>query len=296
VTKKKIYREGRIFNCVPSIEIERNWDIDNAFAAGLLVKNKPPRESVDYRPDWWKIEDQGKTGACVGIAVAEGLRWYFVDAGLINSKERLSARYLWMAAKETDESTEQPTTFIELEGTRIKAALRIARKYGVVKEEVLPFNSGKLYKDGYAKTFYAEASKLKISSYFNLKKDKAAVSSTTGVAEFIHNLRIWLDQKGPVMVRVICDDTWAEATQTKGNLDAYKHLTALDDDDGHSAIIVGYYPDEKEKGKVRFIFRNSWGKDWGDNGYAYATEDYTAWLIRDEAYGVFISKPMQTGH
>ena len=47
-----------------------------------------------------------------------------------------------MAAKETDKFVSQPTTFIELEGTSLKAALDITRKFGAVSDTVLSFNSG----------------------------------------------------------------------------------------------------------------------------------------------------------
>ena len=39
----------------------------------------------------------------------------------------------------------QPTTFIEADGTSLKAALDIARKFGSVKDTVLPFDGGSLY-------------------------------------------------------------------------------------------------------------------------------------------------------
>jgi Papain family cysteine protease len=40
----------------------------------------------------------------------------------------------------------RPTTFIEPEGTSLKAALDVARKYGAVRERDLPFSVARLYK------------------------------------------------------------------------------------------------------------------------------------------------------
>ena len=38
----------------------------------------------DLRQSWWRIQDQGSTGSCVGWAAADGvLRWHFVKAGRI---------------------------------------------------------------------------------------------------------------------------------------------------------------------------------------------------------------------
>src|SRR2546430_11906415 len=98
-----------------------------------------------------------------------------------------------MAAKETDDFNLRPTTFIEPEGTSLKAALDVARKYGEVLDADLPFDTGHLFA-GDAKTFYAKASVLKISSYFNLN---------TNLADW----KTWLATKGPIMTRLEVDDT-----------------------------------------------------------------------------------------
>lgn len=39
----------------------------------------------------------------------------------------------------------------------------------------------------------------------------------------------------------------------------------------HAMVICGY------NGKDAFKIRNSWGKDWGENGYGWIHEDYVAW-------------------
>src|SRR4029077_7756745 len=101
------------------------------------------------------------------------LRWHFVKAGKLAKTSTLSPRFQWMAAKETDVYTSQPTTFIESDGTSLKAALDIARKYGAVRDTVLPFATGRLYA-GDVKSFYAIAAQLKINGYFNLGRDVSA--------------------------------------------------------------------------------------------------------------------------
>ena len=100
----------------------------------------PPRK--DLRAAWWRINDQGSTGSCVGWASADGvLRWHFVKTNRIGQSELISPRFQWMAAKETDEFNSRPTTFVEAEGTSLKAALDVSRKFGAVKDTVLPFAS-----------------------------------------------------------------------------------------------------------------------------------------------------------
>ncbi len=191
-------------------------------------------------------------------------RWHFVKAGHLKPTELLSPRFVWMAAKETDEFITQPTTFIETDGTSLKAALDIARKYGCVRDALLPFASGTLYQ-GKAKTFYAIAAQLKIASYINLGRD-------------IAKWRNWIAANGPILTRLDCDDTWMNAKKTVGRLDVYDPASA---DGGHAVALVGYDPN-------MFIVRNSWGiTDWGDKGFGYASNLYASAAFT-EAYGVTV--------
>ena len=188
---------------MPSLETEDDWRIDTAEDSGVLAAAPRVPARKDLRQLWWRIGDQGSTGSCVGWAAADGvLRWHFVKAGRIATSDQLSARFQWLAAKETDTFNTRPTTFVEAEGTSLKAALDIARKYGAVKDAVLPFATGQLY-GGNAQTFYAVAAQLKISMYFNLGRD-------------IDNWRTWLATKGPILTRLNVDSTWGNASANKG--------------------------------------------------------------------------------
>jgi Papain family cysteine protease len=252
----------RILNCIPSRDMEKDWGFDNALAAGIVAAAPIP-QSKDLREKWWVVNDQGSTGSCVGWATADSvLRWHFVKVGRLKPAELLSPRFIWMAAKEFDEFTTQPTTFIETDGTSLKAALDIARRYGCVRDSILPFGSGKLF-PGESNTFYAIAAELKITSYINLGRDLAA-------------WRHWIATKGPILTRLNCDNTWMNAKLTGGKLDAYDPLSVQG---GHAVALVGYDSN-------LFIVRNSWGGiHWGDKGFGYASNAYAAAAFT-EAYGV----------
>jgi len=254
----------RILNCLSSRDTERDWRFEDAADAGVLEAPARIPPSKDLREIWWKIGDQGSTGSCVGWAAADSvIRWHLVRAAWLPKEQPLSPRFIWMAAKETDEFMSRPTTFIETDGTSLKAALDIARKYGVVTDTVLPFSGGRLYQ-GRAMTFYALAAKLKIAGYFNLGKKPA-------------DWRTWLATNGPILTRLDVDDTWDAAKTTQGNLDVYLPDTTRG---GHAVALVGYTPD-------RFIVRNSWGLGWGDKGFGYASLPY-AQAAFTEAYGTFL--------
>ena len=252
----------RILNVEPSRGTEADWTFEVAAEADMVAAAPALPASKDLRATWWKIGDQGSTGSCVGWATADSLlRWHFVKATRLKNTELLSPRFVWMASKETDQFVTRPTAFIETEGTSLKAALDVARKFGVVRDSVLPFASGSLY-PGRANTFYAVAAQLKILSYFNLGTN-------------LSHWRTWLATRGPILTRLDVDDTWQRAATTRGNLDEYKPDTRQG---GHAVAVVGYRPG-------RFIIRNSWGTGWGDKGFAYASLAYSQDAFT-EAYGV----------
>ncbi len=252
----------RILNCIPSRDTDKDWRFEHMVSAGIL-RAAPLPKSKDLRERWWDIGDQGETGSCVGWATADSvLRWHFVKAGRLGKSEHLSPRYIWMASKETDEYTTQPTTFIESDGTSLKSALDIARNYGCVVDKVLPFEPPTLF-GGEVKAFYAIAAQRKIASYVNLRRDPTV-------------WRRWLATTGPILTRLDCDDAWMNAKSTGGVLATYDPTSASG---GHAVALVGYDAN-------MFIVRNSWGTTlWGDQGYGYASNVY-AGAAFTEAYGV----------
>ncbi|VVB88503.1 Papain family cysteine protease [uncultured archaeon] len=264
----------RVLNCISSRDIEKDWHIGHAIAAGHVKDEARAQipESKDLREQWWSIWDQKNTGSCVGQASAAILTWQFVKVKRLAQNSKLSVRHIWMSAKEMDEYNYYPSTFLEIEGTSLKAALDIARKYGAVEDTVLPFEPEKLY-DGEPETYYASAARYKILSYFNLRKDFGTKTETWNTV--LTDWRTWIANKGPILTRLDVDDTWENANATRGNLDTYHKPPGPA---GNAVAIVGYTKD-------RFIVRNSWGTGWGDKGFAYASLDYAKGAF-SEAYGI----------
>ena len=258
----------RILDCVPSRERERDWTARNVADAAPASRREARPDELDLRADWWRIGNQESTGACVGWALADSvLRWHFVDAGKLAPDALLSPRFLWMAAKETDEFVSRPTSFLEAAGTSLKAALDIARKFGCIPNDMLPFDSNNLYR-GNPESFYARAATLRIGMYAALDDQR--------------EWKPWIHDRGPILVRIEVDRKWYSASKATPVLDHYDPLPPGDARiGGHAVAIVGYTDDGN------FIVRNSWGMEWGEDGYAYATPLYLDKAI-SEAYGVYV--------
>lgn len=253
----------RVLNCIPSRDTQNDWTLANAAAAGVVAAGPIP-SAKDLRESWWHVGNQEDTGSCVGWAAADSVvRWHLVKSGRLTPADFLSPRFIWMAAKESDEFVPRPTTFIEAAGTSLKAALDVARKFGVATVDLLPFQAGAHY-SGEEKTFYTACAQLRIASYINLSRNP-------------DGWRTWIATAGPVLARVEVDVTWDRAHDTAGLLDKFRPETQRG---GHAVALVGYTPE-------RFIVRNSWGTQWGDQGFAYASDVYVAAAFT-EAYGVTV--------
>jgi hypothetical protein len=241
---------------------EDDYDLTKAHDEGTLGAAPLP-ETVDLREPWHAVPDQGHTASCVGWSLADSvLRWHLVKAGRLAPDARLSARHIWMSAKETDAREDYPSTFLEEDGTSLKAGLEVIRKFGAVLEDELPWEGG--LATGSPAAFVKSAGTRRIAAYFNLGDDDRE--------KRFAGWRQWLSEHGPVAV-LIQMDKHIEA----GPLDAFDAASITGD---HSAALFGY-------GTDHFLLRSSWGPQWGDGGYARMSLAYAEQAVI-ESYGVIV--------
>jgi hypothetical protein len=265
---------GHVANVAASPSRERYRTPEEAVAAGHLTAQPPPAEA-DLRAPWYRVGDQGKTGSCVGWALADSVLWrQLVRKGRITEEDRLSPRFVWMAAKEVRTKVTEadgapdwrPTTFLEQGMVDVKSALDVGRLYGVAYEEDLPFH-GALYPGG-VEHFYDVAARNRIAAYYRLDPDGEQP------ADWFAHWRAWIAQQGPVLVTFVVDKAFEDGEQ---RLDAFDPETARF---MHAAALVGY-------SDAGFLVRCSWGESWGKGGYVAATEDYLTQACA-ESYGVVV--------
>ena len=209
---------GRILNVRPSPAREDDHTPAAAVAEEHLREVDPP-ERVDLRAPWYAVGDQGRTGSCVGWALADSVLWrQLVRKGRLAEKDRLSPRFVWMAAKEMrakqtavrGEEDWRPTTFLEQGMTDVKSALDVARLYGAALEKDLRWK-GALYPGG-IDHFYASAAQRRVSRYFRLDPEEDAP-----VTWFAH-WRRWIAQQGPVLIVVGVDRHFAAGARAAGRV------------------------------------------------------------------------------
>ena len=264
----------RILNVQPSPGREEDHTPAAAAAAGHLQTEVEPPAQLDLRAPWYAVGDQGRTGSCVGWALADSVMWrQLVRKGRLAEEDRLSPRFMWMAAKEMrakltqvrGDAGWQPTTFLEQGMTDVKSALDVARTFGAALEEDLRWE-GALYPGG-IEPFYRSAGLRRITHYYRLDPGE-------DVTEWFGYWRRWIDQHGPVLIVVGVDAAFAAGASL---LDAFDIDSASFN---HAAALVGY-------GAHGFLVRCSWGEEWGEGGYAVATEGYLE-QANVESYGVVV--------
>jgi hypothetical protein len=249
---------------IPAARRSRGTETDYGPERAELPE-RPLPESVDLRRDWHTVPDQGHTASCVGWTVADSLlRWHLVEARQLAPDQPLSARHVWMAAKETDAREAYPSTFLEEDGTSLKAGLDVVRKFGAVLESELPWNG---FAHGSPEAFNESAKRRRIMAYFNLGDDSVP-DRTAHFPEW----RRWLAESGPVVVLIKLDRHIQSA-----RLDSFDPDSVVG---SHAAALFGYGPDH-------FLLRSTWGPSWGDGGYARMSLDYAAQAVI-ESYGVMV--------
>jgi len=266
-----------------SSDFRQDWNVLNAYEEGYLSSEEsdyPESRDLSKFIDSWEVHRQ-KEGeySCIGYAITDMHYWHLCyDLGY--QGEKLSARFNWIAAKEIDEFSARPTTFITKAGSTLKAGLKVSLKYGAVKESILITEEGKEKSfDGTPQQFYNLASKYRISSYYNLlvsikyNEEKEDVKRRRDGQVKIW--KKWLYEVGPILIRIKTDYNWNQCKR-----EVLSEYSDRNQGKKHAALIVGY----NSKG---FIIRNSWGTTWGNNGYSTVSIDYALDAF-DEAFGMIV--------
>lgn len=204
--------------------------------------------SVDLRHIQSPIKDQGRRGTCVACAATAGhemLRLESID---------LCIEFLHWAAKQRDGL---PT---RSEGTTLVAATEALAQTGQPLEETWPYDE---HRDQWAADYQPPADACTAATARRL-------ANSTELLPTPSVLRSALDQGQAVLLGIRLHLTWYQV-----GLDGQIAMPApgVRDFGGHAVLTVGYQDNV-------LIIRNSWGTDWGEDGYAYLPDTYVS------AYGV----------
>ena len=232
--------------------------------------------TVDLRPriaDFgMSVRDQGTRGTCSVFAMT-GLLEYMYLSRLQGTSNNLSEEYLNYASNQVQGNFADGDFFFNLEAGY--------QQWGVVPEMECPYNyAGEITTLDRAVLDVGRRWTRFLADFIKPWDTSHGASSAQ-----IDRVTSYLDRDTPVAF----GGWWPEGSYaTTHPVRGVEIMTTppvsqkgTGVKDGHSVILVGYRRDANFPGGGYFVFRNSWGSDFGDAGYGYMPFDYVQTYAND---------------
>lgn len=215
-----------------------------------LIEVPTGRELQRYRELRIPVLDQGFEGACTGYGLATVVNYLLTTRKVVSDCNPVSPRMLYELAKRYDEWPGEGYS-----GSSARGAMKGWHKHGVCSEDCWPSapskgNKGQLL-TGLNDTRTADALRRPLGAYFRVNH-KDLVSMHAAIAEV-----------GVLFATSNVHDGWTEPGDD-GLIDFSSKMLGA-----HAFAIVGF-------DQHGFWIQNSWGEDWGREGFACIS--YDDWL------------------
>jgi C1A family cysteine protease len=198
---------------------------------------------VDLRPNDLPIEDQLNLGSCTSFAVGDALRFDRKKQGLDDFVMSHLFEY-YNSRKFKNEDT----------GASIRDAIRASAKFGICPESEWPYTIAKF------------GSRPPKKCYDDAIQDRAVKYQR--VTQNLVQLKSCLALGLPIVIGFTVYESFeSQQVADTGIVPLPKHSEQVLG--GHAVLVVGYRDID-----LRFIVRNSWSSQWGDNGYFYMPYAY----------------------
>jgi hypothetical protein len=202
------------------------------------------------------ILDQGENGACSGYALASVINYLLLerqDEKKRKSIEPVSSKMLFNLARIYDEWDGE-----DYEGSSCRGAMKGWHKHGVCADSYWLFNQEEPT-EGWEENSIEKP----LGAYYRVNKDS------------ISDIQSALCEVGALYVSAAIHDGWWRLNNIKDRAikDIEKDFPKIEYDNfsigNHAFVIIGY-------NRQGFIIQNSWGKSWGNCGFAILS--YQEWL------------------
>jgi C1A family cysteine protease len=225
-------RQNRSYGWLPDIPDQRDF-----LYSAIRPRVKLPSK-IDLRPDCSTVEDQGQLGSCTAQALAGNLE--FLDKRPDSKYIDTSRLFIYYNERKLQNTIRQDS------GASLRVGIKTLKKDGACHESIWPYLINRFVVKP-SPACYIQAKKHTIQSYHRINT----------LAEML----VCLAEGFPFVFGFTVYESFESAKTTKtGKVDMPKKTErALG---GHAVMAVGY--DQKAK---RFTVRNSWGQEWGMDGY-----------------------------
>lgn len=228
-----------------------------------LVEVPPFRALDDYRKRGVPILDQGSEGACTGFGLATVAHYLLRSRRVEPSTMHVSPRMFYDMARRYDEWPGE-----DYDGSSARGAMKGWNKHGVCSEKHWPYHDAKRDATLYA-TRWQDALDRPLGAYFRVNhRDVIAMHSA-------------ITEVGVLYATASVHAGW-DRVKRDGMIKQSATITG-----GHAFAIVAY-----DHGG--FWIQNSWGKDWGLDGFCHIT--YDDWLANgDDVWVARLGAPIALG-
>jgi len=241
---------------------------DRSFSERLLPWLTLVDGDVDLRKHTTET-DQYSAGSCVGNATADSVEVLNSIEGL--PRVQLSRLFVYTLCRNLmDEDQDGRSDIDKDDGTFIRLAFDVLSKFGICRED-LPINKGgwpydlqKLHTLPTIKSMRS-ATGHRIHSYYRIFE-----SGNDRLEKIVAALR----GNHPVVFGTLVGQEFMDLRDEGLIGPPAKNVLG-----GHALLVVGYI---QSKG---FIIKNSWSKNWGDNGFCIMRPEYLSW---DETSDIWV--------
>lgn len=210
----------------------------------------PPTSSLDaYRGLGIPVLDQGTEGACTGFGLATVAHFLLSGRVAAPTDAAVSPRMFYEMARRYDEWPGE-----DYSGSSARGAMKGWHKHGVCSGVLWPYEAGRDDTD-LTPDRIADAAKRPLGAYFRVNhSDLVAMHAA-------------LTEVGILFATAMVHEGWEEVNPETGLIQPRTPRDRVLG--GHAFAIVGY-------DRRGFWLQNSWGDDWGRDGFALLT--YEDWL------------------
>jgi C1A family cysteine protease len=189
------------------------------------------------------IEDQGSLGSCTANSAAGALELLMSKNGVTFFD--LSRLFVYYNSRKLEGTTNYDA------GATLRDTVKSIAKWGACTEVIYPYIEAQ-FKKKPSEACYQDGKKRKISQYFSLKTLYEMKSCIVQGYPFIFGAGLY-------------DSFWDVGENGIVKLPGKRENLI-----GHHAMCAVEYNDKTQM----FTIRNSWGKDWGREGYCYIPYSY----------------------